>query len=146
MIRAVVALDINRGIGRAGGLPWGSRFPFDLARFKAITLGTVVIVGRRTRAGMPPNLPGRELLVVDSRETFQAAVRSTALRRGDIVVAGGAAVYGWAIEFGCVEEWHVTRIADAFDADVLCPDFEHGLARVADARGFDPGTRWEVWR
>lgn len=146
VIRAVVAMDVARGIGLGGGLPWARGYPADLARFKALTLGTAVVVGRRTRVSMPPKMPGRDLVVVTTRDEFKAAIRSRCLIWGDVVIAGGATVFGWAIESGVVDEWHVTRIDAQFVADVVCPDFEVGLACVADAPGGDKGTRWQVWR
>ncbi len=52
-------------IGRAGGIPW--RLPEDMARFKELTMGHTVVMGRRTWESLPPKvrpLPGRRNVVV----------------------------------------------------------------------------------
>jgi dihydrofolate reductase len=58
----VVAYDRHRCIGRGGGLPWHE--PEDLKRFKALTLGHALIMGRRTHASIGRALPGRRNLVL----------------------------------------------------------------------------------
>ena len=149
MIRAVVAMDTKRGIGLEGGLPWGRSLPGDLQRFKALTLAGVVIVGGRTARSLPP-LPGRVVVVVKTREEFKAACRGR-MPIENVWIGGGGAIYGWAIEFGVVQEWHVTRVGSVGrpptnEADVQCPIFEDGLRQVANVKGADENTRWEVWR
>lgn len=155
MIRAIVALDANRGIGiatNAIGLPWGKNYPGDLARFKALTLGSNVIVGRRTRKLMPAQMRGRNMIEVGTRPDLALTVKGIRALGADAWIAGGATVYRWALELEgsgrgrFVDEWHVTRIEAAYDAGVLMPDFERGRVLVADAKGTDEGTRWEVWR
>ena len=61
-ISLVAALDRNRGIGRGNELPW--RLPDDLKRFKALTLGKPVLMGRRTAESLGRALPGRLNLVL----------------------------------------------------------------------------------
>ena len=65
LVSIVVAMDERNGIGRAGGLPW--RLPEDLRRFKVLTLGKPVVMGRRTWESIGKPLPGRHNLVVTRR-------------------------------------------------------------------------------
>ena len=58
----VAAMDRNRAIGVDGGLPW--HLPDDLRRFKALTLGKPVLMGRRTAQSLKRALPGRRNLVL----------------------------------------------------------------------------------
>ncbi|WP_024867780.1 dihydrofolate reductase [Pseudoxanthomonas suwonensis] len=60
----VAALDRDRAIGRGNDLPW--RLPDDLKRFKALTLGRPVLMGRRTAESLGRALPGRTNLVLTS--------------------------------------------------------------------------------
>ena len=58
----IAALDRHRAIGRAGDMPW--HLPDDLARFKRLTLGKPVLMGRRTALSIGRALPGRRNLVL----------------------------------------------------------------------------------
>lgn len=62
VLRLVAALDRARGIGRGNELPW--RLPDDLQRFKALTLGKPLLMGRRTAESLGRALPGRRNLVL----------------------------------------------------------------------------------
>ena len=62
LLTLIVARAENGVIGRDGGLPW--RLPADLKRFKALTMGSAMIMGRRTFDSLPGVLPGRRHLVV----------------------------------------------------------------------------------
>src|SRR6185295_11946359 len=69
-ITLVVARARNGVIGRGGGLPW--HIPADLKRFKALTMGTVMVMGRRTFASLPGLLPGRRHIVMTRDPEWQA--------------------------------------------------------------------------
>lgn len=69
-IALIVAHDRLRAIGRGGELPW--RLPEDLRRFKALTLGHAVLMGRRTYESIGRALPGRENLVLTRERGWQA--------------------------------------------------------------------------
>ena len=81
-MHAIVAYDSQRGIGRAGGLPWHA--PEDLRRFKAITHRGIVIYGRRTWDSLPPAhrpLPGRANIII-SRAATATGTATTATAAG----------------------------------------------------------------
>ena len=119
----VAALDRRGGIGRDGTLPW--HLPDDLRRFKAITSGRTVLMGRRTADAIGRALPNRRNLVLTRRAALpyagMEAVASfdEALRvaRDDLVVIGGGEVYALALP-------HATRLDLTFvDADVGADTF-----------------------
>lgn len=109
---AVVARSRNNVIGLDNGLPW--RLPTDLKRYKALTLGKPMIMGRRTWDSIGRPLPGRESVVVTRTPGFHApgahvaaspaeslaiARRLAALMGTDeIIVAGGADIYRALLE------------------------------------------------
>lgn len=99
MIAVVVAYAENRGIGYEGELPW--RLPGDLRRFRELTIGGTVLMGRRTFQSLPDAyrpLPGRRNLVVSANPSFAAvgaecfgdiATALEACGEGCFVIGGG---------------------------------------------------------
>src|SRR5580692_1762469 len=102
----VVAVAENDVIGRRNELPW--RLPADLRRFKALTLGKPVLMGRRTYQSIGRALPGRLNLVLSKSGSFSpsdctvvaeleqargAAGRDAAGREAEIMVIGGAQIF-----------------------------------------------------
>lgn len=82
MISIVVAYGANRGIGYRGGLPW--RLPSDMRRFRELTIGGTVLMGRKTFESLPDAfrpLPGRRNVVVSANPDLAAA--ATAAEAGD---------------------------------------------------------------
>lgn len=69
MISIIAALDQNRGIGKDNQLPW--HLPADLRRFKRITLGHHLLLGRKTFQSIGKPLPGREMIVLSRDAEFQ---------------------------------------------------------------------------
>ena len=104
-IALVAALDEADAIGVRGGLPWS--LPDDLKRFRALTMGKPVIVGRRTWESIGRALPGRHLIVWTRQpldlpaQVHRAASQAEALAMAqalapdgqEIIIAGGAGVY-----------------------------------------------------
>jgi dihydrofolate reductase len=125
---AAVAADLAGGIGRAQGLPW--HLPRDLRRFKAMTLGKPLIVGRRTYESIGRPLPGRHMIVVTRDGGYTAAgcqvagsldeaVRLASERGDEAIIGGGAALYGEAM--GRCERVALTLVLGHFDCDVFLP-------------------------
>jgi dihydrofolate reductase len=142
----VVAHDRRRAIGRGNALPW--HLPDDLKRFKAMTLGHPVLMGRRTAEAIGRALPGRENLVLtrSGRTPFpgQVAVASLdearARTAGDLYVIGGAEVYALALPATTRIELTLVDI-EVTDADAWFPELPAGrfvetarTSHPADAR------------
>jgi len=147
MITFIAALDRNRAIGRAGAMPW--HLSDDLKRFKALTLGKPVLMGRKTALAIGRPLPGRPNLVLTRAGVApfegQTVVHSLdeAVARagnGELMVIGGGEVYALALPHAT--RMHLTEIDTATpDADTFFPAFDPGewreVARAhhpADAR------------
>jgi len=136
----VVAMDETEVIGRKGGLPW--HLPDDLKRFKAITMGHVLIMGRRTfeSIGRRP-LPGRPCIVLTRSPTYEvpagvtvapdlaAALRLTA-DAPRVFVVGGSSVYRAALPR--TDEMFVTRVHARVEGDVRFPDVDWSAWRLVD--------------
>lgn len=108
-ITLVVARARNGVIGNNGALPW--HLPADLKRFKAITVGKPVVMGRKTFESIGRPLPGRHNIVLTRQAGWTAdgvtvvpnlaeAVAAAGLdprSRGDIMIIGGAEIYALAL-------------------------------------------------
>lgn len=132
----VVAVAENGVIGAGGGMPW--RLKSDLARFKALTIGKPVVMGRKTFASVGRPLPGRTNIVVTRDATFRAAgvvvthsfgdakaiATGDALRRfaTEIAVIGGAEIYAQWI--GIADRLELTEVHAAPDGDTRFPPID----------------------
>ncbi len=125
----VAALADNGVIGVAGGLPW--RLPDDLRRFKALTMGRPMLMGRRTFESIGRPLPGRRNLVLTRRpQSLPAGVDAVAsveqaIRDCDgapeLCVIGGAEVYRLTLPIA--DRMELTRVHAVTPGDVKFPEF-----------------------
>ncbi len=123
MITLVVAAARNGVIGKDGAIPW--RLPEDLKRFKALTLGHTVVMGRKTWDSLPPKnrpLPGRRNVVVTRAAGWCAdgAERATleaALQMDDVFVIGGAEIYRAAL--AAADRIELTEVQADFEGDAV---------------------------
>lgn len=126
----VVAADAARGIAKDGDLPW--HLPGDLAHFKRVTTGHVVIMGRKTFESIGRALPRRTNIVVtrdpdwsaDGVVTAQSVVDALELAEeydGDAMVIGGGQVYAAAMPLA--DRQVLTEVHSAPDGDVHYPRF-----------------------
>jgi len=144
-ILIVAAIAENGVIGRGNALPW--RLKSDMLRFRALTTGKPVVMGRKTYASIGKPLKGRTTIVVSRDRAFAApgvvvapsleaalmAARGDALRRGvdTIVVAGGADIYAQAMPLATQLAITYVRKRVAGDADfpAIDPNVWHETAR-----------------
>ncbi|MEZ0215210.1 MAG: dihydrofolate reductase, partial [Xanthobacteraceae bacterium] len=132
----------NDVIGRGEGLPW--RISSDLRRFRAITMGKPLLMGRRTFASLPRPLPGRIIVVVTRDAGFrppegvraatsldaaitEAESAGDELGAGEIAVVGGAELYAQTLRRAA--RLRLTRVHGRPEGDVLFPAVD-----------------WSVWR
>lgn len=147
----VAALARNRVIGKDGKLPW-SRIPGDLPRFKAMTLGHTVIMGRKTFDSIGKALPGRTNVVVTRDAGFRAdgvevaaSIDAALARPGELFVIGGGELY--AATLARADQLELTRVNADFDGDVRFPDFDEAAWRVIADEAHGPVAEFpHVWR
>ncbi|MEP7042174.1 MAG: dihydrofolate reductase [Dokdonella sp.] len=126
----IAALDRNLAIGRDGGMPW--HLPDDLKRFKELTLGKPVLMGRKTALAIGRALPGRENIVLTRGDTApfagQRVVHSideaiAHAGAAQLAVIGGGEVYTLALPHAT--RLHLTWIdTAAVDVDTFFPPFD----------------------
>jgi dihydrofolate reductase len=127
----IAAVSDNNVIGKGNALPWRSRE--DLARFKALTLGHTLIMGRKTFESIGRPLPGRTTLVLTRSPDFAAPgvlvahdlPEAMSLVLGtNAFVAGGADIYRLFLPLA--SKLHFTRVHGVYDGDTHFPPFELG--------------------
>ncbi len=146
----VAAAGSNGAIGRDNALPW--TMPGDLARFRALTMGCPMIMGRRTWESIGRNLPGRESIVVSHRPMpdLPPGVRiahdpelalSIADERAEAMAASCVALIGGATLFAALmpgaDRLAMTFIDLAPEADTFFPPIDPALWRE-DTRATPP--------
>lgn len=135
-ITLILARADNGVIGRDGGLPW--RLPADLKRFKALTMGKPMVMGRKTFDSFPSPLPGRRHVVLTRDTTWSAdgaepvASVDEALAQagpGEVMVIGGAEVF--ALFLSRADRIELTEVHLDAEGDVAVPPFTgwHETAR-----------------
>ncbi len=141
-ISIIVAAATNNVIGRDGELPW--RLPEDLKRFKQLTSGKPVIMGRLTYESIGKPLPDRKNIVLSTRDglnidgcevvdTLQAAIR-LAVGAEEVMVIGGGAVYSQMLPIA--DRIYMTRINVTVDGDTFFPEIVGNEWQVVDRVDF----------
>ncbi|MGE0180414.1 MAG: dihydrofolate reductase [Sphingomonas sp.] len=129
MITLVVARAENGVIGHDGALPW--HLPADLKRFKRLTMGGAMIMGRRTFDSLPGLLPGRRHIVLtrdpdwraEGAEAARSAEHAIALAGPDpVFVIGGAEIF--RLFEARAERIELTEIHLAAEGDTILPAFD----------------------
>ncbi len=128
MISLVAAYDENRTIGCRGKIPW--RIPSERDRFKKITAGKRIIMGRKSFSEIGHALPYCTLVVVsksldsvpDGCILARSIGEAAALCGNDVIVAGGEEIYRQTISSADV--LHITEILARFSGDTFFPEFD----------------------
>ena len=129
-ITLVVAMDEGRVIGYNNQMPW--HLSQDLKRFKSITMGKPILMGRKTHESIGRVLPGRRNIVLTRDTTFSSAfcdvvhsvkeaVQLVSEESDQLMVIGGAELYRQTIDQAEVME--VTLIHDRFEGDTFFPEY-----------------------
>lgn len=140
MIVSIIAAlaEGSRAIGLRGSMPW--HLPADLARFRQLTMGHAVIMGRLTWEPLAERgLPGRRMIIlsrhsetmtlgtaVESAPSLQEALDIAAQdpAETETFVAGGAQVFGQALTSGQVIRMYLTWVQAEVEADAFFPEFD----------------------
>ena len=142
-------MDSNGGIGLNNKLPW--RLPADLKRFKELTMGHHLIVGRKTWQSIGRALEGRRMIVVTRDRQFGAhdatVVHSLpeALRiaedagENEAFIGGGAEIYNESLDYA--DRIYLTLVDGQFEADTFFPEIRTGEWFEVSAEHFLPDHR-----
>ena len=133
IFHAIAAMSENHVIGNAGKIPW--HLPEDFRWFKQKTMGSTLVMGRKTFESIGKPLPGRKTIVLSRAGTSYPGVETVKgfdelLQReipGIVYVAGGAEIYREALPH--CQELFLTIVKRTCDGDTYFPAFEHLFSR-----------------
>lgn len=152
-ITLVVARASNGVIGKDGGLPW--HISADLKRFKALTMGSVLVMGRRTFESLPRLLPERRHIVITRDPNWRAegvevahGAEQALVIAGDepVSVIGGADIF--ALFLPLADRIELTEVLAEIEGDTMMPDprelggWRETLVEVHAPDGDRPGFRF----
>jgi len=139
MISIIVAASTNNVIGVEGDLPW--KLSDDLRRFKRLTMGKPIVMGRRTWESIGRPLPGRQNIVLTRRSGFDAPGCNVAASpdealdaAGDadeIMIIGGSQVY--ALFLPKASRLYMTRVHAEIDGDADFPEIDEQDWQLVDS-------------
>lgn len=127
MIAIIAAYDKHKVIGKNGKIPWN--IEGEQKRFKHLTVGNAVIMGRRTYEEIGRPLLDRINIILSSGSYFDGCINVRSLDEAiraagdrDIYISGGSEIYKASLPFA--EKLYITEIDAEFDGDTYFPDFD----------------------
>ncbi len=133
MITLIAAVSENNALGKNNQLIW--HLPDDFKRFKSITSGHHIIMGRKTFESFPKLLPNRKHIIITRQKDFFVpdcisvdSLESAILacpKNEDIFIIGGGEIYNESIKIA--DKLDITRVHDTFDADTFFPKIDHAI-------------------
>ncbi len=126
----IAAVAENNALGKNNDLLW--HLPNDFKRFKEITSGHHIVMGRKTFESFPKPLPNRTHVIITRQKDFQfegcivvsdlEKAIAACTKTEDIYIIGGGEIYTQSISFA--DQLDITRVHHSFDADVYFPEID----------------------
>ena len=143
-VSLVAAVAQNRVIGLDGRMPW--HIPGELALFRELTTGRILVIGRKTHESIGRVLPDRTTVIVTRQRDYEvpgahvvfSVDEAFALAKrlgGDVVVGGGSELYAQTLEMA--DRLYLSHIHASFDGDTFFPEFSAGEFREVSRREVD---------
>lgn len=130
MIIAIAAIGMNNELGKDNQLIW--HLPNDFKRFKTLTTGHYIIMGRKTFESFPKPLPNRTHVIITRQKNYTAenCIVVDSLKKAiavcpkdeDVYVIGGGEIYNQSIDFA--DKLEITKVFHSFEADTFFPEID----------------------
>lgn len=130
MIAIIAAYSKNKVIGKNGKIPWN--IEGEKKRFRELTTGNIVLMGRKTYEEIGKPLPERINIVISSSGNFESCINVRSINealefaeksgKNDIYISGGSKIYEEFLPIA--EKLYITEIDFEFDGDTYFPDFD----------------------
>jgi len=137
-LKLIVAMDMDRGIGKSNALPW--KIKSDLSRFKRLTTGCNIIMGRKTYESIGRQLPDRNMIVISksSHESLPSLIftksideaKSACEPEKETWVIGGQNIYEQFIEES--SEMHITVVKTSAKCDAFFPEVDSEKWKIVE--------------
>lgn len=151
-ISLIAAISTNRVIGRDNKIPW--YISEDFKRFKAITLGHPIIMGRKTFESIGKPLPGRTNIVITRDESFSSegvvvahsineAIEIAKIKEGseEIFIIGGGQIYSQSMNLA--DKLYLTVVNQEVEGDVYFPEYSEFKKVTFEQEGEENGLRYK---
>jgi len=149
IVSLIVAMDMNRGIGQGGVIPW--HLATDMKLFKRTTMGHHMIIGRKTFESIGKPLPGREMIVITRQADYSASHCTVvgSLEEGltlareqgeaECFIAGGGEIYRLALPLA--NRLYLTQVHTQINADTFFPPFDWNDWQELDHQEYTSGEK-----
>lgn len=149
MIIIIAAIGLNNELGKDNDLIW--HLPADLKRFKKVTSGHSIIMGRNTFESIGKPLPNRRSIIItrntsykkegcDVVHSLEEAINLIKDQKNAFII-GGAQIYKEAIEKQLVDQLDITKVHQNFEADVFFPTIEQSVWEEISEETFLPDDK-----
>lgn len=149
MITIIAAIGRNNELGKNNDLIW--YLPADLKRFKKITTGHTIIMGRNTFESIGKPLPNRRSIIITRNKAYQqegcevvySLEEAIQLIKGEeaAFIIGGAQIYKEIIEKDLADQLDITKVDDDFEADVFFPSINKEVWKEVSREDFLPDEK-----
>lgn len=149
MITIIAAIGLNSELGKDNDLIW--HLPADLRRFKKVTSGNTIIMGRNTFESIGKPLPNRRSIIITRNilykkegcevvHSLEDAIKLVKDQKNAFII-GGAQIYKEAIEKKLVDQLDITKVHQNFDADVFFPTIDMASWKEMSKETFLPDDK-----
>ena len=135
MVTIIAAIANNNALGKDNDLIW--HLPADLKRFKKVTSGHHILMGRNTFESIGKPLPNRTTVIITRNKNYtqdgcivvDSIEKAIEVAKNDkhIFIIGGAQIYKQVIEKNLADQLDITKVHHAFDADVFFPEIDANI-------------------
>ena len=149
MITIIAAIGANNELGKDNDLIW--HLPADLKRFKKVTTGHAIIMGRNTFESIGKPLPNRRSIIITRNTSYKKEGCEVVHSLEDAIeliqdqdnafIIGGAQIYHEAIEKNLVDQLDITEVHQDFDADVYFPFIDKATWEEVSRASFKPDEK-----
>ena len=144
MITIIAAIAKNNALGKDNDLIW--HLPADLKRFKKLTSGHYILMGRNTFESIGKPLPNRTSVIITRNDNYfkDGCLIANSIEQAinlaedeeHVFIIGGAQVYKQAIERDLVDQLDITMVHKDFEADVFFPEIDKKVWREVSREDF----------
>ncbi|MEE9407200.1 MAG: dihydrofolate reductase [Polaribacter sp.] len=144
MITVIAAIAENNALGKNNDLIW--HLPADLKRFKKVTTGHYILMGRNTFESIGKPLPNRTTIIITRNKNYfkDGCLVANSLEQAidlaseekEIFIIGGAQIYKEAINKNLVDQLDITFVHQEFEADVFFPEIDTTIWKEVSREDF----------
>ena len=143
MVTIIAAIAKNNALGKDNDLIW--HLPADLKRFKKVTSGHHILMGRNTFESIGKPLPNRTSIIITRNDNYfkDGCLIANSIEKAielvgekDAFIIGGAQIYKQALEHNLVDQLDITIVHQDFEADVFFPEIDLTICKEVSRENF----------